>query len=323
MTMDALLDIRNFSMEYETGRGAVRALHDVSFSIAAGEIVGVVGESGCGKSSLVGAILRLSPGNARTRGEIFFKHRDLQQMDGREMRELRGSAVSAVFQDPMRTHNPVMTVGAQMTDIQHRENISRSEKLKRAETMLSRVGISDPGERLQQYPHQLSGGMLQRIAIGMALMSRPDLIIADEPTTALDATMEMRTIEMLRDLQRDYGCAVLFVSHHLGVIAELCEKVAVMYAGEVAEFGEVDDVFNRPSHPYTRRLLECDPGRAQRTSRGLPTIPGAVPDLSAPSLGCAFAPRCDSAKSKCTSHRPPTFEDGGQRVACWLYETES
>ena len=319
MTEDALLDIRDFSLNY----GDVEALRNVSFSIGKGEIVGVVGESGCGKSSLMNAILRLLPVSAKTRGGIFFKQRNVYDLDEAEMQALRGMDISVIFQDPMRTHNPVINIGAQMTDIQYREKISRGAKLKRSVNMLKQVEIPDPELRLRQYPFQFSGGMLQRIAISMALISRPDLLIADEPTTALDATLEVRIIDTLRQLQQDYGCSILFISHHLGVVAELCQKVAVMYAGEVVESGALRDVFASPGHPYTRRLLECDPGHAKQTMRRLPTIPGDVPDLSNLPDGCAFASRCDSALPKCASQRPPIFSCGttGHRACCWLQET--
>lgn len=318
--MGALLDIRNFSLEYDTNRGCVYALRNISLSIDQGEIVGIVGESGCGKSSLIGAILRLLPGNARMLGGIFFKQQNLCEIAESEMRNLRGAGISVVFQDPMRAHNPVMSIGAQMVDIQHREKNSHSEKIKRAKKMLKQVGIPEPDLQLQQYPHQLSGGMLQRVAIAMALMSRPDLFIADEATTALDATLEAQIIDKLRDMQRDYGCAILFVSHHLGAVAELCQKVAVMYAGEVVEAGALRDVFNHPRHPYTRRLLECAPGDVRQTTGRLLTIPGDVPDLTELPTGCAFAPRCDLAMSKCMLHRPSLSGNGGQKVSCWLHE---
>ena len=318
MIEDTLLDIHDFSLNY----GDVEALRNISFSIGKGEIVGVVGESGCGKSSLMNAILRLLPVSAQVRGGIFFKQRNLYDLDETEMQALRGVDISVIFQDPMRTHNPVISIGAQMVDIQYRNKISRAEKLTRIIDMLKQVEIPDPELRLRQYPFQFSGGMLQRIAISMALMSRPDLLIADEPTTALDATLEVRIIEILRQLQQDYGCSILFISHHLGVVAELCQKVVVMYAGEMVESGELRDVFANPSHPYTRRLLECDPGHAKQSMRRLPTIPGDVPDLSNLPSGCAFAPRCDSALPKCVVQRPPTFNCGsGHEASCWLQET--
>ena len=318
VTEDALLDIRNFSLNY----GDVEALRNISISIGKGEIVGVVGESGCGKSSLMNAILRLFPVSAQTRGGIFFKQRNLYDLNETEMQALRGMNISVIFQDPMRTHNPVISIGAQMLNIQYRDKISRAEKLTRIINMLKKVEIPDPELRLRQYPFQFSGGMLQRIAIAMALMSRPDLLIADEPTTALDATLEVRIIDILRQMQQDYGCSILFISHHLGAVAELCKKVAVMYAGEVVESGELRDVFTNPSHPYTRCLLKCDPGHAKQTMHRLPTIPGDVPDLSNLSSGCAFAPRCDSALPKCVVQRPPAFNCGsGHEASCWLQET--
>ncbi len=318
MTKDTLLDIHDFSLNY----GDVEALRNISFSIGKGEIVGVVGESGCGKSSLMNAILRLLPVSAQVRGGIFFKQRNLYDLDETELQALRGVDISVIFQDPMRTHNPVISIGAQMVDIQYRNKISRAEKITRSINMLKQVEIPDPELRFRQHPSQFSGGMLQRIAIAMALMSRPDLLIADEPTTALDATLEVRIIDILRQLQQDYGCSILFISHHLGVVAELCQKVAVMYAGEIVESGELRDVFANPSHPYTRRLLECDPGHAKQSTRRLPTIPGDVPDLSNLPSGCAFAPRCDSALPKCVVQRPPIFNCGsGHEASCWLQET--
>lgn len=317
MTNDTLLEIRNFSLQY----GNAAALRNIALSVGKGEIIGVAGESGCGKSSLIGAILRLLPSNARTQGKIFFNGRNLCEADENELRELRGSDISVVFQDPMRALNPLMRIGAQMADIQYRENIPRAKKLKRAEDMLRKVEIPDPPLRLQQYPHQFSGGMLQRIAIAMALLSHPGLLIADEPTTALDATLEARVIDMLAQLQQDYGCSVLFVTHHLGVIAELCRKVAVMYAGEIVEFGETRNVLASPRHPYTQRLLECDPARARNRMRKLPTLDGDVPDLSDLPTGCAFAPRCNRAMPRCAEHNPPVFDINKHRVCCWLHET--
>lgn len=311
-----LLSVRDFSLRY----GDVQALRGVDFAVGGGEIVGVVGESGCGKSSLLHAILRLLPGNAKTRGGIYFAGRDLCAASDAEMRAIRGAQISVVFQEPMRTHNPVMTIGRQMADIQYRENLNHKEKLARAAAMLRQVEIPDAEARLGEYPAQFSGGMLQRIAIAMALLSRPQLLIADEPTTALDATLEVRIIELLKALQREVGCAILFISHHLGVVAELCSRVAVMYAGEVVEAGALREVFAAPRHPYTRRLLACDPGGAP-VARRLPTIPGEVPDLANLPAGCAFAPRCDSVHERC-GRRPPVVDCNGHRAACWLHATD-
>ena len=317
---ETLLDIRELSVDYETTRGPLKALRDVSLTVPKGQIVGIVGESGCGKSTLISSILRLTAPNARVRtGRIMFKDRDLLQASAREMQALRGADIAIVFQDPMQTHNPVLTVGTQMVDIQHREAIPKVEKRRLAATMLESVGIPDAESRLAHYPHAFSGGMRQRVAIAMALMSRPDLLIADEPTTALDATLEVHIIEMLKALQSDRRCSILFISHHLGVIAELCDRVVVMYAGEVIEAGSVRDIFHDPRHPYTRRLIECDPGRAKTRTRILPTIPGELPDLAALPSGCVFRDRCTEALPRCGDERPsPTSCGTARTVSCWL-----
>jgi ABC-type dipeptide/oligopeptide/nickel transport system ATPase component len=245
-----VLQVQGLNLVYRTEGGPLHALRDVSLDVAPGEIVGIVGESGCGKSSLVQAILRLMPANATiSSGRIVLEGVDLLSLDHEAMRGLRGNRMSVVFQDPMTALNPVLSVGRQMIDIQYRRAGSRASKRERAEDMLKRVRIADPERRLDQFPHEFSGGMRQRVAIAMALMAEPALLIADEPTTALDATLEIATIELLKKLQREIGCAILFVSHHLGVIAELCDRVNVMYAGEVVESGDVRPVFLRPSHP--------------------------------------------------------------------------
>ncbi len=323
---EVLLEIDNLSVDYETGRGDLKALRNISFSLNKGEIVGIVGESGCGKSTLISSILRLTAPNTRFReGEVRFKGRNLLNISEQDMRSLRGSDISIVFQDPMQTHNPVLTIGRQMLDIQHRSSATKAEKLHRAAEMLSAVGIPDPQARLKQFPHEFSGGMRQRIAIAMALMSEPDLLIADEPTTALDATLEVQIIEHLRSLQQDMNCAVLFISHHLGVIAELCDRVVVMYAGAVVESGDVREIFGNPKHPYTRRLIDCDPGHIKERARVLPTIPGEVPDLANLPKGCIFRERCDQAMPRCTASVPPLqtiAEITGHRAACWLNHEE-
>ncbi|WP_120633669.1 ABC transporter ATP-binding protein [Ruegeria sp. EL01] len=321
---DTLLEIDNLSVDYETGRGDLQALRDITFNVNKGEIVGIVGESGCGKSTLISSILRLTAPNTRFReGEIRFKGQDLLQVSERHMRDLRGADISIVFQDPMQTHNPVLTIGQQMLDIQHRSKQSKADKRAHATKMLGAVGIPDPEARLKQYPHEFSGGMRQRIAIAMALMSEPDLLIADEPTTALDATLEVQIIERLQELQREFHCAILFISHHLGVIAELCDRVVVMYAGAVVESGEVREIFHNPRHPYTRRLIECDPGHIKERARILPTIPGEVPDLANLPGGCIFRVRCDQAMARCASDVPPLDQlKEGHHAACWLNHEE-
>ncbi|MFY0312416.1 ABC transporter ATP-binding protein [Leisingera sp. D0M16] len=322
---DTLLEIDRLSVDYETARGDLKALRDISFDVRKGEIVGIVGESGCGKSTLISSILRLTAPNTRFRqGEVRFKGQDLLQLPERKMRDLRGADISIVFQDPMQTHNPVLSIGQQMLDIQHRSKASKAEKRARAAQMLGAVGIPDPEARLDQFPHEFSGGMRQRIAIAMALMSEPDLLIADEPTTALDATLEVQIIERLQELQQEFNCAILFISHHLGVIAELCDRVVVMYAGAVVESGDVREIFHDPKHPYTRRLIDCDPGHIKERARVLPTIPGEVPDLANLPGGCIFRDRCDQAMPRCASHVPPlTRLKDGRQAACWLNHKEA
>jgi len=320
---ETLLEIDRLSVDYETARGDLKALRNISFDVKKGEIVGIVGESGCGKSTLISSILRLTAPNTRFRnGEVRFKGNDLLRRSQKQMRDLRGADISIVFQDPMQTHNPVLSIGQQMVDIQHRDRIPRLEKRARAARMLGAVGIPDPEARLDQFPHEFSGGMRQRIAIAMALMSEPDLLIADEPTTALDATLEVQIIERLQSLQREMHCAILFISHHLGVIAELCDRVVVMYAGAVVESGDVREIFHSPKHPYTRRLIECDPGHIKERARVLPTIPGEVPDLANLPSGCIFRDRCEQATARCDAVPPLTQLKAGHHAACWLNHEE-
>ena len=315
-----VLDIRDLSVSYRTDHGLLRALRNINMRIEAGRIIGIVGESGCGKSTLISAIIRLLAPNAQIDGgSILFKEEDLLELDPDAMRALRGVDMSMVFQDPMTSLNPVMTIGRQMTDIQYRDDLSTKDKLARAIRLLDRVGIPDPAEHLKRYPHHLSGGMRQRVAIAMALMTKPSLLIADEPTTALDATLELQIIGRLQQLQQDFGCAVLFISHHLGVIAELCDDVVVMYAGEVVESGPMRDVFLEPRHPYTRKLLECDPARIEDVSRNLPVIAGGLPDLVDLPEGCVFRARCDVAIDACARERP-RHDSADHSVACHVSE---
>ena len=295
------LAIDSLNVVFSTEAGPLHALKDVSFDVPEERIVGIVGESGCGKSTLINAILGLLADNGRiTKGAIRFEDgTDLVGLSHDQMRALRGVRISTVFQDPMGALNPVISVGRQMVNIQYRSQLGKADKEARAVEMLKMVRIPDAEAALKRFPHQFSGGMKQRIAIAMALMMEPTLLIADEPTTALDATLEVATIELLQDLQKKIGCSVLFISHHLGVIAELCQDVVVMYAGEVVERGSVRQVFNDPRHPYTLRLLECDPARQSERTRHLPTISGEIPDLRARPAGCVFAPRCHQAQARC------------------------
>ena len=299
--MDPVLSIRNLSLDFETPEGPVHALRKVSFDVPRNHIVGIVGESGSGKSTVISAAMRLLANNAVIcSGEVIFNGRDILGLSPQELRAQRGEQISMVFQDPMTSQIPVHTIGKQMMDIQYRRSTtSRAEKRQLAIDMLRRVGIPDPEERLTQYPHQFSGGMRQRISIAMALLMNPQLLIADEPTTALDVTMEAQIIHLLRELKEDFDGSILFVSHNLGLIAELCDYVVVMYAGQVIEQGSVEDLFYRAGHPYTQALLECDPARIDRVTPTLPTIAGDVPDLHIIPNGCVFAPRCSQVMDKC------------------------
>ena len=319
---ESILTINDLSIHYDTPRGTLKALRHVNVEVPKGKIVGVVGESGCGKSTLISSIIRLLSPNAQiASGQVMFDGKSLLELSETDMRGLRGTDISIIFQDPMQTHNPVLTIGRQMTDVQYRDRTSMEQKRKRAADLLALVGIPDPVARLGQYPHEFSGGMRQRIAIAMALMARPKLLIADEPTTALDATLEVQVIKRLHELQSEIGCSILFISHHLGVIAELCDEVVVMYAGEVIEQGAVRDVFHKPRHPYTKALLECDPGHIKEKTRNLPTIPGEIPDLVNLPTGCAFAARCPKVFDACRSERPNWMQTkAGSHALCHLVD---
>ena len=255
-----VLRICDLSVNYQTNRGVLKAIRHVNLDIPKGSIVGVVGESGCGKSTLITSIIRQLDDNADIpNGSIEFEKQNLLKLSLDKMRNISGTKLSIIFQDPMSSLNPVLSIGRQMIDIQYRDKISKKTKKQRSIDMLTKVGIPDPHSQLNQYPYELSGGMQQRVSIAMALQAGPSLLIADEPTTALDTTLEVQILKLLKELQEEMGCSILFVSHHLGVIAELCDYVVVMYAGEIVEQGSTYEIFNNPAHPYTVKLLECDP----------------------------------------------------------------
>ncbi|HSF95205.1 MAG TPA: ABC transporter ATP-binding protein [Thermohalobaculum sp.] len=320
--MTALLDIRGLNVDFRTPRGRVHALRDVSFKVPRGKIVGVVGESGSGKSTVIWTVTRLLAGNGVVEGgEVLFDGEDVLKYSEPRLMGFRGEQVSIVFQDPMTSQSPVLSYGQQMTDILYRRDMSMSEKRRRAVEMMRRVGIPDPESRIVQYPHQFSGGMRQRAGIAMALLMDPMLLIADEPTTALDVTMEAQIIHLIRELQSEFEATIMLVSHNLGLIAELCDEVVVMYAGEVVENGDVRDIFYRAAHPYTQALLECDPARESARSRILPVIPGDIPDLHLRPAGCVFAPRCPSAMAACGERQPASHAVGdGHAARCHLLD---
>ncbi|OBQ70395.1 ABC transporter ATP-binding protein [Mesorhizobium erdmanii] len=314
--MTGSLCASDLSVRYETPHGSVYALRHVDIEAHPGEVIGIVGESGCGKSTLVTALANLLPANARIDGSISYNGVDLAKLDAYHQRLLRGDEIALVSQDPMTAFNPVLTIGDQLVDFQHhRKDLGRAQKRARIAAMLGRVGIADAERRMQSYPHELSGGMRQRVAIAAALLTDPGLLIADEPTTALDVTMEAQIIHLLRELRRDYNGIIIVVSHHLGVIAELCDRVYVMYAGEVVEGGEVDAIFHDARHPYTQALLACDPARFHERLDRLPTIPGSLPNLTQPPSGCVYAPRCDRAFAPCATVAPPLVNLVASHVA--------
>jgi len=325
--MERLLEVHGLEVIYHTQAGQFKALDDVSFDVHAGEVVGIVGESGCGKSTVASALLRLLPPNGQiTGGQMLLQGRDLRTMHPDELRDLRGRDMAMIFQDPTTSLNPVFTIGTQMRDVQraHPENIhlDQSEMRRRIIAMLEQVGIPDAAERIDHFPHQFSGGMRQRIMIAMTLMSKPALLVADEPTSALDVTLEAQILELINRLRQAHGTSVLFISHDLGVIAQLCDRVIVMYAGRVVEQGEVQSVFAQPQHPYTQALLASVPSHKHHRER-LANIPGRVPGLSALPPGCKFADRCAFAQAICQQTEPRYLTNGSRHVRCYIYDRTS
>ena len=319
---EPLLSIRNLSVQFFTYQGVVRALEGIDLTIQRGEILGLVGETGCGKSVLARSILRLvpDPPGKITQGEIRFKGEDILRVNGKRLREIRGNEISMIFQEPMSSLNPVFTIGNQMAEvvILH-QRVKRDRARAICLEMLSQVKMPDPDRVLSKYPHELSGGMKQRAMIAMELSCRPALLIADEPTTALDVTVQGQVLTILDDLVRRIGASVLFISHDLGVIAQLCDRVSVMYAGRVVETAPVEALFARPRHPYTVGLLQAIPSMHEERD-SLMTIPGVVPRLIDPPPGCRFAPRCGKRFEPCDRVVPPLSEvEPGHAVACHLY----
>ena len=318
--MSALLEIRNLNIGFPGKENpAVRtssvlpAVRDLSLSIARGEVLGLVGESGSGKSVTSLAIMRLLPPQARVEGEIVLTEnaqpRDLASLDDNSMRQLRGSLMAMIFQEPMTALNPVMRVGDQIAEaVLAHHVVSRSEAWKRAVDAMNDVAIPEPSARARDYPHQLSGGMRQRIVIAMAIVNRPQLLIADEPTTALDVTIQAQILELLAELRAKFGLAMLFISHDLAVVSHVADRVAVMYAGCLVELGVKHDIFKAPAHPYTRGLLHAVPDLKTDRTRPLETIEGTVPALAALPSGCAFEPRCTSRVVECAAALPPLVQ---------------
>jgi peptide/nickel transport system ATP-binding protein len=320
MSAPALLEVRNLRVEFPTRRGTLIAIDDISFSIAPGEILGVVGESGAGKSLTGAAIIGLlDPPGRIASGEIRFEGRRIDNLPYEEMRKVRGRHIGAIFQDPLTSLNPLYTVGRQIVEtIQAHLPVGAEEARARAVKLLQETGIPAAEQRIDQYPHQFSGGMRQRVVIALALAAEPRLIVADEPTTALDVSIQAQIISLLKRLCKEHGAAVMLVTHDMGVIAETCDRVAVMYAGRIAEIGPVHDVIHSPAHPYTAGLMGSIPAMDEDRERLL-QIDGAMPRLTAIPKGCAFNPRCPQAFDRCRSERPDLLAAGATRAACWLH----
>jgi oligopeptide/dipeptide ABC transporter ATP-binding protein len=317
-----LLDISDLHTEFRTGAGVVRAVDGVSYTVDAGETVAVVGESGSGKSVTALSVLRLipNPPGRITAGSVSFAGRDLLTLSEPEMREIRGGEIGMVFQEPMTSLNPVLTVGRQITETleQHRR-LDHVTAVKRAEALLVQVGIAEPARRLKQYPHQLSGGMRQRVMIAIALACDPKLIIADEPTTALDVTIQAQILELMKALTRDRGIALIIITHNLGVVARYADRVNVMYAGRIVECGPAAEIYHEPRHPYTVALLRSVPRLDRPRQARLDPVEGQPPDLTRLDAGCAFRPRCRLADAACAAARPVLARVGsdGHSAACF------
>ncbi len=324
--MNTLLSINNLKTYFFTDDGVVKAVDGVSYDVKEGETLGVVGESGCGKSVTSLSVMRLlpEPKGRIVEGSIIFKGKDLVKLSEKEMRNIRGDRISMIFQEPMTSLNPVLTIGYQIEEaLLVHAGMTAKERRKRAIELLELVGIPDPQRRVNDYPHQMSGGMRQRVMIAMALACNPDLLIADEPTTALDVTIQAQILNLIKDLQKQFKMSVILITHNLGVVAETSSRIVVMYAGKVAERATTEQLFEKPLHPYTLGLLESIPKLHEKKGqrKRLATIPGMVPHPFDMPSGCRFHPRCMFATSKCKKEQPPLFKIKDRLVACWLYET--
>lgn len=321
MSMTSVLSVRNLHVEFPSRRGTLCALNDVSFDIARGEVLGVVGESGAGKSMTGSAVIGLiDPPGRISKGEIILNGERIDTLPASRLRNVRGKRIGVIFQDPLTSLNPLLRIGDQITEtIEVHLRVPAAEARRRAVALLAEVGIPSPQERIENYPHQFSGGMRQRVVIALALCAEPDLIIADEPTTALDVSVQAQIIAVLKKLTIERGTAIMLITHDMGVIAETADRVAVMYAGRVIEIGPVGDVIAAPLHPYTVGLMGAIPSLTEDVTR-LKQIEGSMPRLSAIPSGCPFHPRCPKAFDRCPIERPPLYPSGSRLVACHLYD---
>ena len=325
--MEPILQIENLKTSFMTSNGEVQAVRGVSFSVEKGEIVGLVGESGSGKSVTSMSILKLLADTARIKeGTILFEGQDLTQCSRAQMRKIRGGKISMIFQDPMSSLNPLIPVGKQVAEMirEHHPEKSRAQIKQEVLSLFEQVRIPEPEKRFKSFPHEFSGGMRQRVMIAMALANRPELLIADEPTTALDVTIQDQILKQLRELKKEYGTSIIFITHDLGVVAELCDRVVVLYGGLVMEEASVFDIFENPRHPYTLGLLASIPSLDQDKSRRLKPIPGSPPDMTKPPAGCPFAPRCPYARVVCGRELPEMTEiSEDHRSRCWLLDADA
>ncbi|MBU3570356.1 ABC transporter ATP-binding protein [Priestia aryabhattai] len=321
--MEKMIQIKNLHVQFSTYGGQVQAVRGVSFDLHKGETLAIVGESGCGKSVTSQSIMRLipTPPGRITKGSILFKGQDLTKLSEKKMRDIRGADISMIFQDPMTALNPTLRVGEQIAEnIMQHENISKEKAKEKAFEMLELVGIPNPKERLKQYPHEFSGGMRQRIVIAMALVCNPEVLIADEPTTALDVTIQAQILELFKDIQQKTDVSIVLITHDLGVVAQVADRVAVMYAGKIVEIGTRRDIFYTPQHPYTKGLLRSVP-RLDLYESELVPIAGSPPDLFAPPSGCSFAPRCPYVMEVCDRMYPVSTKlKESHQVHCWLQD---
>lgn len=320
--MGKILEVKNLTVHIKTHKGVVQAVRGVDFYLNEQETLAVVGESGSGKSITMKGVMGILPKNGKVvEGSVMFQGNDLTKYSERQMQQVRGSEIAMIFQDPMTSLNPTMKVGKQIEEMlkEHRKEMSKADRKARAIELLSLVGISNPEARYDQYPHQLSGGMRQRVVIAIALACDPKVLIADEPTTALDVTIQAQILDLMKDLQKKTGMGIIFITHNLGVVADICDKVSVMYAGKIVEQGPVDDIFYEPAHPYTKGLLRSMPRVDAESYERLIPIEGTPVDMLNPPEGCPFAPRCEHCMKICLKKMPPYVEVGEKhRSACWL-----
>ena len=316
-----LLEVKDLRVSFFTHAGEVKAVGGISYELDYGEVMGIVGESGSGKSVEAYSIMGLlqDPGKV-IGGSITFEGQDVLAFTKKQKKEFRGTQVSMIFQNPMTCLNPVYTIGAQLSEaLRVHQKLSKKEAMERVKEILTQVGITNVDQRVKQYPHELSGGMRQRVMIAMGMICKPKLLIADEPTTALDVTIQAQILELMKDIQKQTGMAVIFITHNLGVVADICDRVAVMYAGHLVEKGSVEDIFYRPAHPYTRGLLNSMPRVDAKRYERLVPIEGTPVDMLDPPPGCPFAPRCKECMKICNQQEPPETEVGeGHCASCWL-----